>query len=46
MIQTGKAYIEEAVNNTLLSSISIRKCNNCENIGARDIIEFVGTNST
>ena len=43
MIETGNAYIEEAVNNTLLSSISIRKFNICENIGAIDIIEFVET---
>ena len=41
--EAGIVDMEEALNNTLYSSNSDRRCYTCENIGARENVEFVET---
>ena len=39
--EAGIVDMEEALNNTLNSSNSDRRCYTCDNIGARENVEFV-----
>ena len=41
--EAGIVDMEEALNNSLCSSNSDRRCDTCENIGARENVEFVET---